>query len=109
MDVEKWMVQIRKGALDLIILNILRAGALYGLEMIQRLEKIPELNLTEGTLYPLLGRLLRDELVFAEWIESDQGRPRKYYSLTEKGRRMLKDLNEAWAAYTKSIQHIIER
>ena len=109
MNVENWKTQFRKGILDLVVLNILKKGALYGLEMINHLEGIPNLQITEGTIYPLLSRLKSEGLVFAEWIESDQGRPRKYYSLTEKGRRMADELNSAWNEYVKSLSSLMKK
>lgn len=108
MNVENWKIQLRKGILDMVILNILTDKPLYGLEMIQRMESVAGLEITEGTIYPLLSRLKAEGLVFAEWIESDQGRQRKYYSLSEKGRRAVKELNEAWLGFVESIKHIIE-
>lgn len=108
MNVENWKSQLRKGILELIILNILRDGALYGLEMITRLEEVPGLAITEGTIYPLLSRLRDEGLVFAEWVQSEAGRPRRYYSLSEKGRRMRGELGDAWREFVSSIQTVIE-
>lgn len=107
MNVENWKIQLRKGILEMVILNILRNGALYGLEMVSRLEKIPGLAITEGTIYPLLSRLRAEGLVFAEWIETES-RPRRYYSLSEKGRQMLAGLNEAWVEFVNGISTVIE-
>lgn len=108
MEVETWKVQLRKGILDLVILNILRAGALYGLEMVQKLEEIPDLTITEGTIYPLLSRLRSEGLVFTEWVESDQGRPRKYYSLSQRGTEILGKLNDSWLSFAGSINDVID-
>ena len=109
MEVDTWKVQLRKGVLDMVILNILRGGAFYGLEMVQRLETVPDLTITEGTIYPLLSRLRAEGLVFTEWVESDQGRPRKYYSLSKKGTEILGNLNGAWLSFTKSINDLIDK
>ena len=106
MNTENWKIQLRKGVLDLVILNILKEGSLYGLEMVQKIEEVPDLRITEGTIYPLLSRLKAEGLVFSEWIESEQGRQRKYYSLSEKGRRMAKELNVAWGLFVESIEKI---
>ncbi|MBT3182036.1 MAG: PadR family transcriptional regulator [Deltaproteobacteria bacterium] len=102
-------MQLRKGVLDMVILNILRDGALYGLEMVQRLEEVPDLTISEGTIYPLLSRLRADGLVFTEWVESDQGRPRKYYSLSKNGIELLEKINGAWGSFTKSINNLIDK
>lgn len=108
MDVENWKVQLRKGVLEVVVLNILRNGALYGLEMINRLQQIPSLAITEGTIYPLLSRLRAEGLVFAEWVESGGGRPRRYYSLSEKGRRMIGELNDAWDKFVRDIKTVMD-
>lgn len=108
MNVENWKVQIRKGILDMVVLNVLGGKSLYGLEIIQKMENVPGLGITEGTIYPLLSRLKAEGLVFSEWIESDQGRPRKYYSLSEKGRRIIDELNSAWLSFVDEIRNIID-
>lgn len=107
MNVESWKIQLRKGIFDMLILNTLRDRAQYGLEIVKELENIPDLTLAEGTVYPLLSRLKSEGLVFTEWIESEQGRPRKYYSLSEKGKKFCNELNEAWYSFSKSIDKII--
>lgn len=109
MDVEGWKVQLRKGILDMVILNILRDGPLYGLEMVERLGTMQDLSITEGTIYPLLSRLKAEGLVFTEWVESDQGRQRKYYSLSKKGQQMIDSLNSAWQGFSRDINDIVER
>lgn len=108
MDVENWKVQLRKGVLDMVILNILRDRPLYGLEMVERLQAIPDISITEGTIYPLLSRLKTEGLVFTEWVESKEGRQRKYYSLSKKGERTLEGLNEAWRSFANGINETIK-
>ncbi len=79
---DKWEVQLRKGCLELAILAALWEGKLYGLEILRCLETDSDLIISEGTVYPLLSRLKSLGLVRSEWVESDAGHPRKYYSLT---------------------------
>src|SRR5271157_5193807 len=83
---DKWEVQLRKGSLELAILAALWGGRLYGLEILRHLESGSDLVVAEGTIYPLLTRLRTLGLVESEWVESDSGHPRKYYSLTVAGR-----------------------
>jgi PadR family transcriptional regulator PadR len=82
-----WIAQLRKGWLELAILASLWQTRLYGLEIIRMLNDGADLLVSEGTLYPVLSRLHNDGLLNAEWVESDSGHPRKYYSLTAEGRR----------------------
>ncbi|MBQ8521093.1 MAG: PadR family transcriptional regulator, partial [Bacteroides sp.] len=60
----------------------------------------------EGTLYPLLTRLKNDNLLAYEWVESTQGPPRKYYSLTPDGEVFLQGLEEAWTELSSTVNHI---
>lgn len=89
-DLINWKTQIRKGYLELcILLLIQRHGRLYGFDLIEKLKEI-DLELKEGTLYPLLSRMTTDKLLHAVW-ETDnlKGHPRKFYSLTKEGTRLL--------------------
>ena len=63
--------------------------------MLQRLSTT-EFATQEGTLYPLLSKMRREGVVNYEWQESDAGPPRKYYTLTAKGKAQLTELNEYW-------------
>ncbi len=93
---EKWEVQLRKGTLELAILAALQQRTLYGLELLKLLQSLPSTTITEGTLYPLLDRLKRDELVDAQWVQEGETRPRKYYQLTPLGNKKLTDLTRLW-------------
>ena len=99
-DSENWETQIRKGWLELAILASLWGDKLYGLEIVRRLQAHSDLLLAEGTIYPILGRLKRDGLIDSKWVESEAGHPRKYYWLTNPGRRRAL----AMARYASSFQ-----
>jgi PadR family transcriptional regulator PadR len=86
---------IRKGLLEFAVLRVIAREKLYVAEMLQRLAST-EFATQEGTLYPLLSRLRRENLVDYEWQESGAGPPRKYYLLTDTGRRELDDLQGYW-------------
>ena len=77
--------QLRKGILELAILGALEQRSHYGYSLIKHLTGGNGVELTEGTIYPILARLAREGLISAEWVESRQGPPRKYYALTESG------------------------
>lgn len=80
--------QLRKGILELAILRCLHQESHYGYSIIKAISEGSEIKLTEGTIYPILGRLAKDDMVKSEWVESKQGPPRKYYSLTPKGKEV---------------------
>ncbi len=104
---EKWEVQLRKGSLELAILASLWGGKLYGLEILRRLENGSDLIVSEGTVYPLLSRLKALGLLRSEWVESDAGHPRKYYSLTPLGRQRASDMARFWAKFSASLDKLL--
>ena len=104
---EKWEVQLRKGCLELAILASLWSGKLYGLEILRTLETDSQLLVSEGTVYPLLSRLKSLGLVHSEWVESNAGHPRKYYSLTPAGKRRAKEMAQVWARFSASLSELI--
>jgi PadR family transcriptional regulator PadR len=90
---DNWTVQVRKGLLELCILNALVADERYGYDLVKTLVAIPGLGVTEGTLYPLLSRLRVQGLITARLEESSEGPARKYYSLTKEGRKLVTTMN----------------
>ncbi len=104
---EKWAVQLRKGTLELAILAALQQRTLYGLELLKLLQSLPSTTITEGTLYPLLDRLKRDELVDAQWVQEGETRPRKYYQLTPLGNKKLTDLTRLWRQSVSDIEWLL--
>ncbi len=91
---DNWTVQVRKGLLELCILNALADQERYGYELVKTLVNIPGLGVTEGTLYPLLSRLRMQGLISARLEDSSEGPARKYYSLTKEGRKIMGTMNE---------------
>ena len=91
---ENKIKQLRKGILELAILGSLENESLYGFSLIKKLTSDQEINLTEGTIYPILSRLSKEGLVKSEWRESHQGPPRKYYSLSQAGQKAYQILSE---------------
>ncbi|MEO8219123.1 MAG: PadR family transcriptional regulator [Acidobacteriota bacterium] len=91
-----WTTQLRKGLLELAILNTVEGGALYGYEIVRQLSEVDGLVITEGTVYPILSRLKNEGCVETYIEESPEGPPRKYYRLTKRGRDHLGRMNEHW-------------
>jgi PadR family transcriptional regulator, regulatory protein PadR len=94
--------QMRKGMLVYCVLLLLKDGKVYTSEIIRALRQA-ELIVVEGTLYPLLNRLAKDNLLAYEWQESEQGPPRKYYWLTDDGKRLLAELKTTYHKLHSSI------
>ena len=91
---DNWTVQVRKGLLELCVLNLLLEGEQYGYDIIRKVLEVPGFGITEGTLYPLLSRLKMQGLVQTRLVESSSGPARKYYALTVKGRKTAATMNE---------------
>lgn len=89
---ERRVTQLRKGILELAVMGSLYGEHHYGYSLVRVLTGDGSLSLKEGTIYPILARLDKDGLVRSEWVESDQGPPRKYYSLTGNGRKLFESL-----------------
>jgi len=94
--------QMRKGVLEYCILSILREKDAYASELITRLKEA-SMIVVEGTLYPLLTRHKNLGFLSYRWEESPQGPPRKYYSLTPKGRELLAEMDAAWDEMVNTI------
>ena len=86
---DNWTVQVRKGVLELCILTALGGGEQYGYALVKRLCSTPGLFVAEGSIYPLLSRLKAAGFVKTRLEESSEGPARKYYQLTDAGRRQL--------------------
>jgi PadR family transcriptional regulator PadR len=93
-NMENKITQLRKGILELAILGALSRGRHYGYSLVRTISGTSDIDLTEGTIYPILGRLAKEGLVQTEWVESSQGPPRKYYTLTVKGEEAYRTLGE---------------
>jgi len=106
-NIENSKAQMRKGTLEFAILLIIAKGNVYAGEILDELHRA-DLIVVEGTLYPLLNRLKREELLEYTWQESPSGPPRKYYSLTPEGKRMIQSLTNTWKSLSTSIQSLIE-
>ena len=96
---------IRKGLLEFLILKIVSTNTVYVADILKRLSET-EFATQEGTLYPLLSKMRRENLVDYEWKESEVGPPRKYYSLTAKGRSQLAELNQYWKQINATVNQL---
>jgi PadR family transcriptional regulator PadR len=94
--------QMRKGVLEYCILSILNNNDAYASELIAQL-KDASMIVVEGTLYPLLTRQKNLGFLSYRWEESPQGPPRKYYSITPKGKELLAEMNSAWDELVNTI------
>lgn len=101
-----WTTQLRKGALELAILNALNGDRLYGYDIVRILRRRDGLMIGDGTVYPILSRLKADGLVRATIEDSPDGPPRKYYELTHAGSAALIEMNTAWESLVSSVEEL---
>lgn len=99
--------QLRRGVLEFCVLALLRDGERYGFELVQRLSEVEGLVTTEGTLYPLLGRLRREGVVETTWRESPSGPPRRYYQLTVAGKAVLAAFTDEWTRFRNGVDALL--
>jgi PadR family transcriptional regulator PadR len=100
--------QLRRGVLEFCVLALLRDDERYGFEIVRALSEAGGLVTTEGTLYPLLGRLRKEGVVDTTWRESRAGPPRRYYRLTPAGRAQLRAFMDEWVRFRDSVDALLE-
>ncbi|WP_226668977.1 PadR family transcriptional regulator [Metabacillus litoralis] len=99
-------VQFKKGVLELCVLVLISQKDQYGYELAQNISK--KIDVAEGTLYPLLRRLTKEDFFTTYLVESTEGPSRKYYTLTEKGREYMVNLVEEWQQFSSGVNQLIE-
>jgi PadR family transcriptional regulator, regulatory protein PadR len=100
--------QLRRGVLEFCVLALLRDGERYSFDLVRALGDAEGLVTSEGTLYPLLGRLRREGMVQSNWRESASGPPRRYYRITPDGDAALKAFAGQWARFRDSVDSLID-
>lgn len=93
--------------LEHCVLAVVRDSESYGFDIVRRLSRNGGLVTSEGTMYPLLSRLRRDGLVTTTWRESEAGPPRRYYRITDEGRRALDLFTAEWQSFTKAVDAVL--
>lgn len=98
-----WITQVRKGLLDLLLLNVLAQGESYGYEIVRHLCQTDGLQVGESTLYPALERLRKDGYVRVRRVPSPTGPVRRYYSLTRAGGYRVGEMNSYWDSLNQAL------
>lgn len=105
MALENTQSQMRKGVLEYCVLSVIARGEIYSSDIIDILTQ-SKLLVAEGTLYPLLSRLKNSGLVSYKWVESTQGPPRKYFTITDLGLEYLSELDKTWSELIQTVNNI---
>jgi PadR family transcriptional regulator PadR len=103
--------ELRRGSIELAVLHVLSWGEAYGYEIVTKLmgQTNGALEITDGTLYPVLYRLEAAGLVDVRWETLKRGVPRKYYQLTKAGRSELARLTGEWSAFTDAMSRLLRQ
>ncbi|MCL2153904.1 MAG: PadR family transcriptional regulator [Oscillospiraceae bacterium] len=99
------MTQLKKGALELCILSLLIRRDYYGFELVAAIPQ--EIEMSEGTVYPLLKRLRDDGLLTTYWKESSGGPPRKYYRISPKGNDAYVAMRTQWETFSGAVNRLL--
>ncbi|NLK44739.1 MAG: PadR family transcriptional regulator [Tissierellia bacterium] len=98
-------IQFKKGVLELCVLSLLNRKDFYGYELVDHISKY--INISEGTIYPLLRRFRSEGYVTTYLEESQEGPPRKYYKLTDRGKEAFEELDIEWENFVNGVNNIL--
>lgn len=110
--IDKYERQLKKGILDMLVLNLLESSSMYGYQIIQTLKEESQevISLKDGTLYPILYRLEDEGYVVSRWSEAEGKQvPRKYYEIAEEGTKALEDIKKTWDTISSCVNQMIRR
>ena len=108
MNIENTQSQMRKGILEFCILSVIRRGEAYPSGIVDEMRGA-NLQIVEGTLYPLLTRLKNADMLTYRWVESNSGPPRKYFSLTPKGEEFYNELAATWYELANAVNALTNK
>ena len=102
--------ELLKGSTETLILSLLAEESMYGYQLVREMDSRSSgyFRLKEGTLYPALHRLERDELVEGTWQDSPTGQNRRYYHITATGKARLRSMLEEWDLFTRAVSLVAQ-
>lgn len=98
--------QFKKGVLELLVLESVRARDMYGYELVEEISRT--IDIKEGTIYPLLKRLTNEHYFETYLRESTEGPPRKYYHLTAAGVLRAEELRRDWIEFSEGVSAFLK-
>ena len=107
---QEWTTELKKGSVQLCLLALVAKDQKYGFQIVKELRELSDgfFDLKEGTLYPALRRLEERGFVESHWVEPETGVPRKYYRITERGRRALAEAIGVWGRMAAGTRRVLE-
>lgn len=106
MNLDNTQSQMKKGILEFCILSVIKKGEAYPSDIVEEMKQA-NMQILEGTLYPLLTRLKNSGMLSYRWVESSSGPPRKYFSLTDKGQVFYSELEKTWRDLANGVERVI--
>ncbi len=107
-ELDRWSKEVKRGAVTLAILALLSKRKAYGYEAVKLLdEKMSFLALEQGTVYPLLRRLEKRELLRSEWDYEDPTKPKKYYIVTDEGLMAMGAMTQTWSILSREMRDVL--
>lgn len=107
MQQDNLITQMKKGILPLVVLLIISKQDSYGYQISSEIEKALGFEVADGTIYPILMRLCKDQVIESYWVQKESGMPRKYYKITEAGRKYMSDLTGYYLNMSEHIAQLI--
>ena len=101
------LTELRRGVLGPCVLALLEIRPRFGLELVRDLAAADGLLTSEGTVYPLLNRLRDTGMVISQWQDNPGERARRYYSITDAGRRSLASFRSEWASFSATVTAVV--
>jgi PadR family transcriptional regulator len=101
------VTELRRGVLEPCVLALVSDREAYAYDIVRTLTEAGSLLTSEGTIYPLLARMRREHLVTTTWRESASGPPRRYYRVTEQGRRTLRSFMADWRRFADAVDEVL--
>ena len=105
-QLDKWQLQLRKGVLLYMVLSLLNKNEMYGYALISALSVKMSASMAEGTIYPLLNRMVRNGNISFDWRIMESGPARKYYQITDTGRDLLAGMHSHWQGIVDNLQEL---
>jgi PadR family transcriptional regulator, regulatory protein PadR len=106
MNLDNTQSQMKKGILEFCILSVIKRGEAYPSDIVEEMKQA-NMQILEGTLYPLLTRLKNAGMLSYRWEESNSGPPRKYFSLTDQGQLFYSELEKTWRELSNGVERVI--
>jgi len=106
--ISNWDKQMKKGLLIFLVIKVIKTNSCYGSEIIKIIREKTGIVIADGTLYPILKKLKKNQLVLSKWNVNAEEAPRKYYYITGAGNRHLAEMNKYWSNLNEKVSNLLE-